>query len=242
LIRRLFVVLFIAAFVAAAISGTVGFGGALLLLPVLIASVGSEQAVPLLTVAQFTGNFSRMAFGYRDIRWRAAARFLAAAIPCAVAGALCFVSVPGAVATRGIGLALLVFALLHGKRWLRFANNRSWLGFGGALVGFLSGLIGSAGPLGAAVFHAFDLPPVAYIATEATTALTLHAVKLLVYQRFIRFDAHFWWLALTLSAAMIAGTWASRRLVERVPAQRFRGFVTFLLGGIGLYMLVVGAH
>lgn len=47
------VILFIAAFAAAAISGAAGFGGALLLLPLLVAMVGVTQAVPLLTIAQF---------------------------------------------------------------------------------------------------------------------------------------------------------------------------------------------
>jgi hypothetical protein len=235
-------ILIIAAFIAAAISGAAGFGGALLLLPLLTLTVGPDQAVPLLTVAQFVGNLSRMAFGFRDIRWRPVALFLTVAVPFAVAGSLCFISLPGALIIRGIGLVLVVFAFLRWGGWLRLSRSSWLLSAGGVAVGFLSGLVGSAGPLGAAVFHALELPPVAYIATEATTALSLHAVKFAVYQRFIRFDPRFWWLAVTLGAAMVAGTWTSRRLVERLSVERFRAFVTFLLAAIGLYMLVTGSR
>lgn len=49
-------VLFVSAFAAAAISGSAGFGGALLLLPLLVGTVGVTHAVPLLTMAQLIGN------------------------------------------------------------------------------------------------------------------------------------------------------------------------------------------
>jgi len=57
--------LFVGALVAAAISGAAGFGGALLLLPLLTHAVGPSLAVPLLTLAQIVGNLSRvvLAFG-----------------------------------------------------------------------------------------------------------------------------------------------------------------------------------
>ncbi len=141
-------VLILAAFVAAAISGIAGFGGALLLLPLLTAVVGPVAAVPLLTVAQLAGNLSRIAFGWRAIRWRPVAQFLGPAIPCAVAGALCFVTLPRVLLTRGIGLALVVLAFLRWRGWLKFRPTGWLLGAGGAVVGFLSGLLGSAGPLG----------------------------------------------------------------------------------------------
>jgi uncharacterized membrane protein YfcA len=63
-----YALLFLGAYAAALISGAAGFGGALLLLPLLVASVGVVQAVPLLTVAQFVGNLSRAGFGFSQIQ------------------------------------------------------------------------------------------------------------------------------------------------------------------------------
>ncbi len=45
---------------------------------------------------------------------------------------------------------------------------------GGGITGFLSGLAGSAGPPGAAFFLGLNLSAVAYVASEAFTALALH--------------------------------------------------------------------
>ena len=54
---------------------------------------------------------------------------------------------------------------------------------GGAVTSFLSGVAGSAGPLGAAFFLGLDLPAVAYVASEAVTASAMHVTKIMVYQR-----------------------------------------------------------
>jgi hypothetical protein len=70
-----YALLFLGAYTAALISGAAGFGSALLLLPLLVASVGVVQAVPLLTVAQFVGNLSRAGFGFSQIQWKPVALF-----------------------------------------------------------------------------------------------------------------------------------------------------------------------
>ena len=67
-------------------------------------------------------------------------------------------------------------------------------------------------------------------------------MKFSIYQHFVALDPHFGWLALALGAAMVAGTWASRRLLERVSVERFRAFVTALLAAIGGFMLISGSR
>jgi hypothetical protein len=47
--------LLLCGWLAATVSGAAGFGGALLLLPVLTMTVGAKAAVPILTVAQLLG-------------------------------------------------------------------------------------------------------------------------------------------------------------------------------------------
>lgn len=228
-----------AAFVAAAISGAAGFGGALLLLPLLTYAVGATLAIPLLTLAQLIGNLSRVAFGFGQIRWRPASLFLISAVPCSVLGSLSFVALPKSMIVRLIGGAILVLVALRYFRVLRFTPSAKLLIGGGGIVGLLSGLIGSAGPLGAAVFLTLQLPAVAYIATEAVTAVVMHAVKSVVYQHYIQLE-QVWVLAVALGLAMILGTWAAKRIIEQMPAERFRNFVAALLVLISLQMLLFG--
>jgi uncharacterized membrane protein YfcA len=232
--------LFIASFIAAAISGAAGFGGALLLLPLLVAMVGVVHAIPLLTIAQLIGNLSRVGFGFRQIHWRPVALFLLGAIPFSLLGAASFVQLPKDVVTRAIGAALLVFVALKYVGVLKLKVSSASLMMGGGVVGFLSGLVGSAGPLGAAIFLSLGLPPVAYIASEATTALAMHGVKTVVYQHYIALDQAFWLLAALMGSAMILGTWSAKRFIERMPQAIFQRFVAVLLVVIAGYMLIHG--
>jgi len=235
-----FVVLFVGAFVAAAVSGAAGFGGALLLLPLLVYAVGPVLAVPLLTIAQLVGNVSRVGFGFRQIRWRPVGLFLLGAIPLSVVGAFSFLALSPPLVKRVIGVMILLYAVLAYMKVLTFTPGSRALILGGGLVGFLSGLVGSAGPLGAAIFLSLKLHPVAYIASEATTALVMHGVKTLIYQRSLHLDARFWELAFVLGLAMIAGTWIGKRFIERMTPERFQRFVLGLLVTIALYMVIAG--
>lgn len=228
------------AFLAAAVPGAAGVGGALLLLPLLTHTVGVTQAVPLLTVAQLVGNLSRAAFGFRHIRWRPALIFLATAVPFAALGARSFVSLPKSLVVRLVGAAILAFALLKMLGLVAFRPSERLLLVGGAVVGLLSGLVGSAGPLGAAVFLTLNLPPVSYVATEAVTAVGMHAVKTLIYGGELKLGASFWPLALALGGAMVLGTWSSRRLIDRLEVARFRRWVGALLVVIALQMILMG--
>ena len=233
-----YLILFFAAFAAAAISGSAGFGGALLLLPLLVLFVGPAQAVPLLTVAQLIGNISRAGFGFSEINWKPVGLFLLAAIPFAVLGAYSFIQLPKEIVTRVIGLTIFVFVLLKYFDIFEFRKSTLLLLTGGGVVGFVSGLVGSAGPLSAAIFFSLGLPPVAYIASEAVTALSIHGVKIMIYQSFISLDQAFWVLALTMGAAMVLGTWTAKKFIEKIPKTTFQTFVGILLVLISLYMVI----
>jgi uncharacterized membrane protein YfcA len=232
--------LFFAAFAAAAISGAAGFGGAVLLLPLLVATVGATHAVPLLTIAQFVGNLSRAGFGSSQIQWKPVGLFLLGAVPLSILGAVSFVQLPKDLVTRCIGAAILLFVALKYFGALELKVGPLSLCAGGGVVGFLSGLVGSAGPLGAAVFLSLGLPPVAYIASEATTALAMHGVKTAVYQYYIFLDREFWSLAVFMGLAMILGTWSAKQVIERLPREQFHQYVAVLLAATAGYMVIHG--
>jgi uncharacterized protein len=60
----------VAAFVAATIAGVSGFGGAVVLLPVLVAVFGARDAIVVLTIAQLVGDGSRVCFNRDDVDGR----------------------------------------------------------------------------------------------------------------------------------------------------------------------------
>ena len=230
--------LLVAGWLAATVSGAAGFGGALLLLPVLAYVVGAKEAVPVLTLAQLLGNLSRAGFGRRDIRRRPALAFSLGAVPASVVGSRLFVSLPPGVVQRLIGVFLLaVVALRHtplgGRRMPGIL-----LAPAGVVVGFLSAIAGSAGPLGAVVFLNLQLPARAYVATEAVTAVLMHLTKTIVYGRYAAMDRAGLVAGLGLGGAMILGSWTGRKLIGRTSAKGFGLLVDVLLTVAALSLIV----
>ncbi|HEU5358234.1 MAG TPA: TSUP family transporter, partial [Gemmatimonadales bacterium] len=70
----------LAAFLAATLAAVTGFGGAAVLLPVLVAIVGVRAAIPILTVAQLIGNGSRVWFNRTELDWRLVGWFAIGAV------------------------------------------------------------------------------------------------------------------------------------------------------------------
>jgi uncharacterized membrane protein YfcA len=53
-------VIVVATLTASTLAAVAGFGGAAIMLPILVWAIGVRDAVPLLTVAQLMGNLSRV--------------------------------------------------------------------------------------------------------------------------------------------------------------------------------------
>jgi uncharacterized membrane protein YfcA len=237
---EMYAVLILSSFTAALISGAAGFGGALLLLPVLTLYAGAELAVPVLTIAQLIGNLSRMAFGLNQIEWKKVLLFSITAVPLSALGAFGFSVLSKRIVTRAIGAVLIILVALKYFGILKFKPNDKTLIFGGAVTGLLSGLAGSAGPIGAAVFLSFGLPPVAYIASEAATATAMHIVKILVYGKLVNLPPDTINLGLLMGLAMIFGTYAANRVIKNMKKEVFQKYVAVLLCVVGAYMLIFG--
>jgi hypothetical protein len=221
--------LLLASWLAATLSGAAGFGGALVLLPVLSATIGVKAAVPVLTLAQLAGNASRVWFGRDEIRWRPVACFIAGAIPASLTGGAVFADLPARPILITLGVVLIGVVLLRRFGATRFNFGERGLFVGGILTGLISGVAGSAGPLGAAFFLGLNLPPGAYIASEAVTALGMHVAKTIVYQRFALVGPQELGYGLTMGIGMIAGSWTGKRLIERLPRSAFVTLVEVLL-------------
>ena len=98
------ILIFFVSFLAATISGAAGFGGALLLLPVLTSVVGIKAAVPILTIAQIFGNASRVWFGRKELQWKPILYFIVAAIPLSIVGSYLFTGIDSKKIKIGICL------------------------------------------------------------------------------------------------------------------------------------------
>jgi len=232
------ILIFIVSFLAATISGAAGFGGALLLLPVLTSVVGIKAAVPILTIAQIFGNASRVWFGRKELKWKPILYFIVAAIPLSILGSYLFTDINSKTIKIGIGVFLVLIVVYRRLNISKISFGNRGMLIGGGMTGFLSGLAGSAGPLGAAFFLGLNLTATAYIASEAFTALTMHLAKTIVYGKYSLIGLTELYYGLFIGAAMILGSWAGKKIIERLPNHLFLIIVEILLIVSGIQMII----
>jgi uncharacterized membrane protein YfcA len=99
------------ALAASTLAAITGFGGAAVLLPVLVAVFGMREAVPILTVSQLIGNGSRVWFNRRELDWRVVLWFAVGAVPLALLGGYLFAKAPLSALTRLLGAFLLLVVI-----------------------------------------------------------------------------------------------------------------------------------
>lgn len=233
--------LFFISFLAATISGAAGFGGALVLLPILTGMVGIKAAVPILTVGQIFGNASRVWFGRYELKWKPIIFFLLTAIPLTILGSYLFNKIDSNKIKIGVGVFLILMVIYRRTKIkkivpLAIGNEKGML-FGGGLTGFLSGLVGSAGPLGAAFFLGLNLTATAYIASEAFTALTMHLTKSFIYNKYSLIGETELYYGLFIGVAMILGSWAGKKIIEKLSREKFILLVEILLIISGIQLI-----
>jgi uncharacterized protein len=228
----------IVAFIAALLAAVTGFGGAAVLLPMLVAVFGVREAIPILTVAQLIGNTSRVWFNRHELDLRVVAWFALGGVPMALAGGLLFAHAPLAALTRVLGAFLiLVVVLRHLPKLKKFRTPLRSFALIGAAASFLSALLGSVGPLMAPFFLAYGLVKGAYIGTEALSTVVMHVVKLIAYRESAILPLHAIVNGLALGPIMVAGSFAGKCLMDRLPDRVFLLIIDVTLLAAGVLFL-----
>jgi uncharacterized protein len=224
--------------VAGTLSGIVGFGASIMLMPVLMLAFGPQQAVPIMAIAALLANFSRVLVWWREIDWRANAYYVIAAIPMAALGARTLLILEPRLVEGILGGLFLI--MIPARRWLfaRGLRVEAWhFTLIGAGIGFLSGLVASTGPINTPFFLAYGLVKGAYLATEALGSMAIGITKAVVFQRLNALPPATIGQGLLIGASLMAGSRLAKGFVLRLDAERFRLLMDLLLAGAGLVML-----
>src|SRR5438552_3915761 len=102
--------------IAGTLSGIVGTGSSIMLMPVLVYEYGPKEAVPIMAVAAVMANFSRILAWWREVDWRACAAYSVTGIPAATLGARTLLALPSRAVDLTIGLFLI--AMVPVRHWL----------------------------------------------------------------------------------------------------------------------------
>lgn len=234
-------VVLVVSFIAATLAAVTGFGGAAVLLPVLVWTFGVRDAIPILTVAQLIGNGSRVWFNRRELNLRVVAWFALGGVPMALLGGLLFARAPLVALTRILGVFLLLIVIWRHAR-PRTVWRPSLPAFAGIGAGasFLSALLGSVGPLMAPFFLAYGLVKGAYIGTEALSTVVMHITKLIAYRDAAILPMHSVLVGLMLGPIMVLGSFVGKRILDRLHEKVFVWIIEATLVTAGLLFIVKG--
>src|SRR5438105_11617850 len=169
--------------IAGTISGIVGTGSWIMLMPVLIYQYGPKEAVPIMAVAAVMPNFSRILAWWREVDWRACLAYSVTGVPAAALGARTLLVLPSHAVDIAIGLFLI--AVVPARHWLGRHQLKAqlWhLAVGGAVIGYLTGIVVSTGPLSVPLFLFYGLSKGAFLATEAASSLGLYVANSVTFE------------------------------------------------------------
>lgn len=228
----------VAAFLASLLSGVIGFGGAMIFLPVLVAVYGVRAAVPILTVSVLYGNAFRVYLFRRELNLKLILLFLAGAMPFAVLGSFVYVALPIFWIKKGIGIFLLITVLFRHIRQ-DFKLTQAWIFVPlGAVTGFLSALMGGVGPVSSPFFLAYGLAKEVFVGTEAFCAVGMHVVKSITYHRLNVLSAEEFLIGTGFGLVMMLGSYVAKKVLQKISREKFLLYVEILLTIVGLDMLL----
>jgi len=231
--------LVLAALAASTLAAVAGFGGAAILLPVLVGIFGVRDAIPILTVIQLVGNASRAAFNRRQLDLPVVGWFAVGAVPFALLGGIVFAAAPAGFLTRLVGAFLLLsVAWRHTRRGRQSHLPLHGFVAVGGVFSFISALAGTVGPMMAPFFLAYGLVKGAFIGTEALASAVMHVTKLVAYGGASLLTVENVAVGAALGPLMIAGSWAGKRIVDRLPERLFVAIIEAVLVITGLAFLI----
>ena len=223
--------------VAGLVSGIVGTGATIILLPVLSLAFGPKAAIPIMAVVALMSNFAKITSWWRDIDWRACGVYALGGIPGGALGARTMLSLPSQWVDVALGCFFLI--MIPGRRWLARRNYKlelCMLAPAGLAIGFLTGIVVSTGPITVPLFTAYGLVKGAFIATEAAASLAVYISKATTFRTFGALPTDIVLKGLITGSSVMAGTYLSRLLLERLSLAIFQRLldVVMLLSGCAL--------
>lgn len=229
--------------VAGVVSGVIGTGSSIMLLPILVYTFGPKQAVPIMAVAAVMANLARVMAWWRLVDWRAFAAYSVTGIPAAALGARTLLALPADLINACLGLFFIT--MIPVRHWLAKRNFRLrlWqLAIAGAGIGFLTGVVLSTGPLSVPVFTAYGLSKGAFISTEAASSLFLYISKLITFGEFGALPPDIFLKGLLVGASLMAGTFAGKIVMLKLSEKGFQHLLDALLFCSGLSLIWAAIH
>lgn len=226
-------------FVSWLISTLAGGGSPLILIPFVNFTLGAPAVPPTITTGMLLGNGQRIILFWQHIDWKVTLWYLPGGIAGAVLGAYTFTQLHLEWLQLLIGLFLVisVFSFECGQKE-RIFQVQAWHFLpAGFFYAFVSGIIGSSGPVLNLFYLNYGLVKEEMIATKSINVVVIHIAKLLTYAAFSNLDITLLGYGLIIGIAAFPGNFLGGYILGKINDGLFRQFVLVSMGITGGLMV-----
>jgi uncharacterized protein len=232
------VIVAVVAFFAGSVGAVAGFGIGSILTPLVATQLGTKFAVAAVTIPHIAGSAVRFWTLRRHVNRRVLFTFGVMSVIGGVLGAFAHAYWTPHLLTVVLAVVLIVTGAA-GVFGLAFHLRGAAAQAGGAVSGFLGGVVGNQGPVRSAAMLGFDLTKEEFVATSVAIGMIVDVARLPVYiwsqGRVIAQHVPF---VLMMTIAVVAGTLLGRVILGRVPEALFKRLISALIFVLGVLLLV----
>ena len=226
--------------IASTIGTITGFGTSTIMIPVLVMFLPPVEAISLVAIIHWFGDIWKVALFRQGINLKLILWFGLIGLAASYLGASLSLGADQPTLLRVLGSFLVVYAvfLMYQSKFKIPASNTAAFS-GGALSGFFAGMFGIGGAVRSMFLTAFDLPKAVYLATAGTIGLAVDSTRIITYfTGGVVLPSHLWWSLLILIPISFVGAHVAKRVVDRIPQDKFRTVVAVFLFAVGIKFLL----
>ncbi|MHA1452998.1 MAG: sulfite exporter TauE/SafE family protein [Promethearchaeota archaeon] len=227
--------------------GLIGFGDALILMPIISPIIGIHPAAILTNTWGFFPATINLIQYRKYIDWKFVGKVLLAATPGAIIGAFLFSYIPPRILEIILGIFIVIFAVIKLYFYLvkkkeveseepqqdrKFPEFLIYLG--GFSNGFLASVISAAGPINVALLESSGHHRESLIANFAAILLPLTVIRVILY--FINgvFPTELWLVFVLAIPIILIFTKLGHLLTPKIPIKVFQIIVLLFLIVVGI--------
>lgn len=229
-------VLLATSFVAALMTAAVGIGGGVVLLAAMASTMPAPAIVPVHGAVLAGTSLGRAVLFRLRIDWSIVVPYTVGVLVGAGVGGAIAVELPRDTLRLLLG-AFILYAIWLPPPQLSSAGWRTDTA-GGAITTFLSMFVGATGPFVAATLAARQLPRQGHVATFSACLTLMHGLKVVAFA--VLGYAFVPWLPMIAAMIVAAhlGTLVGAKVLDRLPEQRFRTALKYLLTLLALNLML----
>jgi len=220
-------------------AGIAGFGGGIIIMPILTLFLGPEAALPVLCLYALYSSISRAFINRRYINWQVNIYFMIGSIPMVIIGTSLFISLDPDIIRKFLGGFIFIIVLSKYFPGIKTLNMQLWafIPLGGTTA-FISGLIGIPGPFAATFFVNYGLTKHSLIGTFAfaTALLNLPKLGVLAINQYITMDIVY--LGTAIGLISVIASYIGNRILHKVSDKIFTVFINLVLLFFAGYFII----